>query len=67
MRRIERAGGEDLEGDIGPELTGMDGYAEEDLFEVIYNGIPDGGMPPYSSLGSEKVWQLVNFLREGEE
>jgi len=54
----------DLSGDIGPELTGMSGYTEEDLYEILYNGIPDGGMPGFASLGSEKVWQLVNFLRQ---
>jgi len=56
--------GADLSGDIGPELTGMTGYAEKDLYEILYNGIPDGGMPGFASLGSDKVWQLVNFLQQ---
>jgi len=55
----------DRSGGIGPELTGMDGWDEGDLFETLFNGIPDGGMPSFASLGSEKVWQLVNFLRQG--
>jgi cytochrome c oxidase cbb3-type subunit 2 len=55
---------EDLSGGIGPELSGMIDYEEADLYEIIYNGVPDGGMPPFSSLGSEKVWQMVNFLRQ---
>lgn len=54
--------GEHFEGDIGPELVGSS-YEEEELFEIIYNGIPDGGMPPYSSLGADKVWKLVNFVK----
>ncbi len=63
--------GEHEEGDIGPELDGA-GMDEEELFEIIYNGVPDGGMPPYSSLGADKVWKLVNFLKyynqeEGQE
>jgi len=61
--------GEHEEGDIGPELDGT-GMDEEDLFEIIYNGVPDGGMPPFSSLGADKVWKLVNFLKyynQGEE
>ena len=61
--------GEHFEGDIGPELDWA-AYDEEMLFEIIYNGIPDGGMPPYSSLGADKVWKLVNFVKyynEGED
>ena len=54
--------GEHQEGDIGPELVGAD-YEEEILFELIYNGIPDGGMPAFSNLGSDKVWKIVNFLK----
>ncbi len=55
---------DDLSGDIGPELVDMAGWAENDLFELLYNGVPDGGMPGFASLGSQKVWQIVNFLRE---
>ena len=54
--------GEHFEGDIGPELDG-EGYEENDLFEIIYLGIADGGMPPFSSLGADKVWKLVNFIK----
>ena len=39
---------------------------DSELFEVIYNGIPEGGMPPFSNLGTEKVWQLTNFLQEAK-
>ncbi len=53
---------EDLSGDIGPELTDMSAYDEAFLYEIIYNGITDGGMPAFSTLGSKKVWQLVNYL-----
>ena len=51
-----------MEGDIGPELDGS-AYEDNELFEVIYKGIPDNGMPAFSSLGSDKVWKLVNFIR----
>ena len=57
---------EDLSGDIGPDLTDMSDYDDAILYEIIYNGIPDGGMPNFSSLGSKKVWQLVNFLMNRE-
>jgi cytochrome c oxidase cbb3-type subunit 2 len=53
---------EDLTGDIGPELTDLSAYDDAILYEIIYNGIPDGGMPGFASLGSKKVWQMVNYL-----
>lgn len=54
--------GDHMEGVIGPELVGAD-YDEEILFEIIYTGIADGGMPSFSNLGTDKVWKLVNFLK----
>jgi len=54
--------GEHREGVIGPELVGAS-YEENELFEIIYSGIPDGGMPPFASLGADKVWKLVNLLK----
>ena len=54
--------GQHMEGEIGPELVGS-AYEEADLFEIIYNGIPDGGMPAFASLGQDKVWKLVNYLK----
>ena len=54
--------GAHLEGEIGPELIGAN-YEENELFEIIYNGIPDGGMPAFSSLGTDKVWKLSNFIK----
>lgn len=56
--------GADLQGGIGPGL--VDGGLDEAmLFEVIYGGIADGGMPAYASLGSERVWKMVNFILAG--
>lgn len=54
--------GEHREGVIGPELSGTT-LAENELFEIIYNGVPDGGMPPFAALGADKVWKLVNFVK----
>lgn len=54
--------GEHMEGEIGPELDGAN-LEENDLFEIIYNGIPDSGMPPFSRLGTDKIWKLVNFVK----
>ena len=56
---------EDLSGsDFAPELTDL-GMDDAELFEVIYNG-RDGGMPSFSTLGTDKVWQLTNFLLEAK-
>ena len=57
--------GEQLEGIIGPDLTDL-GMDDADLYQILHNGVPDGGMPGFSSLGSTKVWQLVNFLNSGK-
>ena len=54
--------GEHHEGGIGPELIGSN-YEEGELFQIIFNGRPDNGMPSFNSLGSDKVWQIVNFLK----
>jgi cytochrome c oxidase cbb3-type subunit 2 len=54
--------GAQMEGEIGPELIGED-YDDETLFEIIYSGITDGGMPSFSSLGTDKVWKLTNYIR----
>jgi cytochrome c oxidase cbb3-type subunit II len=57
--------GSDLSGDIGPSLTGL-GYDDAILYELIFNGLPDGGMPGFSYIGSEKVWKVVNFIQSKE-
>ena len=62
MENCAACHGEQMEGEIGPELIGAD-YDDEILFELIYSGITDGGMPSFSSLGTDKVWKLTNFIR----
>jgi len=54
--------GEHLEGEIGPELVGAN-YEVEELFQIIYNGRSEYGMPSFSSLGTDRVWQLANFIK----
>lgn len=57
-----------LEGAIGQKLSGTT-REDKELFEIIYNGAPDAGMPSFASLGADKVWQVVNFIKyynEGE-
>lgn len=55
--------GAQLEGGIGPELTELE-QDDAELYEILHNGIPAGGMPGFSNLGSTKVWQMVNFLQK---
>ena len=54
------------EGGIGPELE-PESYADAALFELIYGGITDNGMPAFAALGNTKVWQLVNYVNYRKE
>lgn len=54
--------GQDLEGGIGPDLTDVD-MPDAELYRIIYNGIPEGGMPDFATLGSDRVWKIVNFVK----
>jgi cytochrome c oxidase cbb3-type subunit 2 len=54
------------EGGIGPELE-PESYTDAALFELIYSGITDNGMPSFAALGSNRVWQLVNFVNYRKE
>jgi cytochrome c oxidase cbb3-type subunit 2 len=58
--------GPEGEGGIGPHLE-PESYDDAVLFELIYSGIPDNGMPAFASLGGTKVWQLVNFINYRKE
>ena len=53
--------GKHQEGDVGPGLVGS-ALGEKELFEVIYKGTT-GGMPGFASLGADKVWQMVTFVK----
>jgi cytochrome c oxidase cbb3-type subunit 2 len=71
--------GDKGEGGIGPSLTDdMFLYAKGDLqdddyFEITNNGSEaghveegrtmKGGMPPFKSLGREKIWQVIAYIR----
>ena len=66
MNNCQACHGEHHEGGIGPELIGSN-YEDAELFQIIFNGISSGGMPSFGSLGSDKVWQVVNFLKYYDE
>jgi cytochrome c oxidase cbb3-type subunit 2 len=53
--------GQTLEGGIGPALQAT-AMLDGDLYRLISEGIPDGGMPAFASLGAARVWKLVNFI-----
>lgn len=58
--------GRDLEGDIGPELTGL-GLEDGDLYQILFEGVSEGGMPSFSAIGSKRVWEMVNFINYRKE
>lgn len=58
--------GEHKEGEIGPSLLNTP-RSEDELFQIIYNGVEAGGMPAFGSMGANKVWQMVNFIKYYEE
>ena len=34
----------------------------EGLFQTIHNGVTGSGMPSFTSLGEQKIWQLVDYV-----
>ena len=54
--------GKDMTGGIGPDIHDLD-MPDADLYKILYDGIAEGGMPSFSSLGTDRVWKLVNFVK----
>ena len=54
--------GKEMTGGIGPDIHDLD-MPDADLYQLVFNGIPDGGMPGFSSLGTDRVWKIVNFVK----
>ena len=48
--------------DVGPPLTNMESFEDKDLFTLIHDGT-GAGMPSFASLGVNKIWKIVNFLK----
>ncbi|MDT8334744.1 MAG: cbb3-type cytochrome c oxidase subunit II [Desulfurivibrionaceae bacterium] len=63
LKNCRACHGENLEGGIGPALTDLD-YGDAELFNFISAGV-EGGMPAFTSLGTKKLWQIVNYLNYG--
>ncbi|ORJ62859.1 cytochrome-c oxidase, cbb3-type subunit II [Geothermobacter hydrogeniphilus] len=62
MQHCAACHGEKLQGEIGPELTDLD-MPDADLYQILFNGFPEDGMPPFSAIGSDRLWKMVNFLK----
>jgi len=62
--------GPEAKGDICPDLTRKNkkyGNADADLLLTITKGRP-GGMPNWNNtLGTEKIWKIIAFLRSIEK
>lgn len=58
--------GEKLEGGIGPSLVDEEwlyGSTDKDIFVSVSGGRPNG-MPPFGpTLGDDKVWKIVTFIK----
>jgi cytochrome c oxidase cbb3-type subunit 3 len=56
----------DGSGDIGSNLTDdywIYGHKLVDIYDVVYNGRPEKGMPPFgASLGPDKVMRIVAYV-----
>lgn len=48
--------------DIGPPLIDMANFDEKELFSLIHDGT-ETGMPPFASLGANKIWKLIIYLK----
>lgn len=56
--------GDDLRGDVGPDLTAHLTYGETDIvkFESIAKGRPDG-MPSFETrLGRDRIWKVLAYV-----
>ena len=57
--------GQDLSGGIAADISEL-GMEDPDLFELVFNGMADSGMPSFASLGSERLWKIVSFINAGQ-
>lgn len=54
--------GSNLKGGIATDISDLD-MPDADLFELIYTGIQDSGMPSYASIGQNKIWKIVTYIK----
>jgi cytochrome c oxidase cbb3-type subunit II len=63
LQHCAQCHGKDLQGDVGPALQDLE-KPDAQVFTTIYSGATDAGMPSFGdSLGKERVWKLVTFIK----
>ena len=58
--------GADARGDRGPALAAgkfQQGSEDDQIFSNIRNGIKGTQMPPFPSLSSDNIWQIITYIR----
>lgn len=59
--------GAKLEGVLGPALIGLK-KTDNELFDLVFNGRPDNGMPGFAgTLDEQKTWKLVMLMKQGSK
>lgn len=48
--------------DVGPPLTNMEDFDENEMFSVIHDGT-ETGMPSFATLGANKIWKIIIYLK----
>ncbi len=57
--------GTGLSGGFAPPLFQL-GYSDQDIFTIIHDGIMAGGMPGFASLGRERLWKVVTYIKSSQ-
>jgi cytochrome c oxidase cbb3-type subunit 2 len=58
--------GKNLKGGIAADIHDLD-IADADLFQLAYDGLASSGMPSFASLGQERIWKIVNYVKSRKE
>ena len=55
--------GDDLSGGLAADISDL-GMDDAELFEILYNGLPDDGMPSFASFGPQRLWKIVTYINK---
>ena len=59
--------GDKLQGGLGPALAGLK-KGDSELFDIVFNGRPDNGMPGFAgTLDEQNTWKLVTLMKQGSK
>jgi len=64
-QRCAACHGPGLKGGFAPDLSRW-ADSDEKLFELIHDGRLAAGMPGFSPLGAERIWQIVSYIASGQ-